>query len=564
MPLRQSGGRLTRQRGAAAVFAAISITALLAAVALVIDIGQLYFTQRDLQNKANLAALDAVRESSGCYSVVVDAASTAEAAARSSLLRNGGNPEWLEGGGVRLGLPGSGADGLRFFRPETADFSSAVEVRLTRPAPMRLFPVVGGDGRQLRASAAATAMPTANIAIGSYGARVNPTAPNTLLSFLPANVSLSAGAYNALVDAEVSLFDIPVPGSLTEVSEFIEERIPLSTFLDLMVDALVASGELVAASAVEAIAAASDVTQMVVPADFISIGDDVAPLLGGVTFSAADLVMGALQSVLVQSAIELLVELGGGREILINIIEAVQVNEGPAGTRPGGEALTEVGTAQVRLQTRAFSLAPLLPTELLLTVEAARASAAITGIRCPQANRPVTEVRVRTQTSVTSIDIKDIVVPVNLATLAANLGVPIPPLLSAIANTLSVNVKVLVDGPVLLPGEPVEDWYPEPFPNAFSVSSPLSAPLSDLVLGRISVEIEAPVLGGLNAVLNPVLQLLTSTLTATLETAVGDIVGTLVALEIDPLLAALGVSVAGADVEIRSVDVKPPQLFVTR
>ncbi|MEQ9479614.1 MAG: pilus assembly protein TadG-related protein [Algiphilus sp.] len=59
--------RWHRQRGAAAVFAAIAMTTLLVSIAFTIDIGRLYFAQRDLQNAANLAALDASRMASGCY-----------------------------------------------------------------------------------------------------------------------------------------------------------------------------------------------------------------------------------------------------------------------------------------------------------------------------------------------------------------------------------------------------------------------------------------------------------------------------------------------------------------
>lgn len=57
-----------RQRGAAAVFVAISLIALLASVALAIDTGRLYSAQRNLQRLADLAAMDAARVAGGCLS----------------------------------------------------------------------------------------------------------------------------------------------------------------------------------------------------------------------------------------------------------------------------------------------------------------------------------------------------------------------------------------------------------------------------------------------------------------------------------------------------------------
>ena len=55
-----------RQHGAVAIFVAISLIAILAAVALSIDIGRLYFAQRDLQRLALLGALSAAQQVSGC------------------------------------------------------------------------------------------------------------------------------------------------------------------------------------------------------------------------------------------------------------------------------------------------------------------------------------------------------------------------------------------------------------------------------------------------------------------------------------------------------------------
>ncbi|HEU0195800.1 MAG TPA: hypothetical protein VFQ88_01120 [Nevskiaceae bacterium] len=60
-----SGSRY-RQRGAVAVFVAVGIVALVASLLLVIDIGRLYYAQRQLQLDANMAALAGAQAGSGC------------------------------------------------------------------------------------------------------------------------------------------------------------------------------------------------------------------------------------------------------------------------------------------------------------------------------------------------------------------------------------------------------------------------------------------------------------------------------------------------------------------
>lgn len=57
---------LRQQRGAVAVFVAIFIVALIAVMLLVLDIGRLYYAQRQLENEANLAALAGAQIVSGC------------------------------------------------------------------------------------------------------------------------------------------------------------------------------------------------------------------------------------------------------------------------------------------------------------------------------------------------------------------------------------------------------------------------------------------------------------------------------------------------------------------
>ena len=84
-----------RQRGAVAVFAAITMVALLSALALAVDVGRLYYAQRDTQRLADVAALDASRVVSGCASTSGVPGSKAQALAEvmASLARNSSSPK---------------------------------------------------------------------------------------------------------------------------------------------------------------------------------------------------------------------------------------------------------------------------------------------------------------------------------------------------------------------------------------------------------------------------------------------------------------------------------------
>src|SRR5687768_17032070 len=85
-----------RQRGASAILVAVLLFALLSALLAALDVGRLYFAQRELQKLANLAALDAARAVGGCHGAVADPAGTAAAAARASIGANDANVAILD------------------------------------------------------------------------------------------------------------------------------------------------------------------------------------------------------------------------------------------------------------------------------------------------------------------------------------------------------------------------------------------------------------------------------------------------------------------------------------
>jgi uncharacterized membrane protein len=590
-----------RQQGAAAVFAAIALTALLAALALVVDIGSLYFAKRDLQNAASLAALDAVRVGSGCYGPAPeDEAEAVNTAARAALQRNDQPVSWLSEP-PRLGSMITIGSGERVFVAGDIGLGFAAEVTLERPMPRRLLPDLfrsgsddNGEVQRMRASATAQAQNNVSLEVGSYGARVSPTAPGALLAALPVGVSITALDYSALVDAEVSLGDLQ-PGSVSDLTEFLSEQTTLPAFLDALAAALLAANDSVAAAAVAALSAASSTAQTLIPGDLINIDSTITPLLTGATFSAGSLVEAALQSVLIDGVFETLIQLGGGREVAVALREVAQPAFGPPGQTPEGDERTSAGTAQVRVSS-GLDLSDLLPTgtELTLFVESAGARATVTGVRCPRAGQPRSEARVRTETSVARVGIEPVSVNLSLAELQSGLGqsnAQLGNLLGGISNlsctllgglgSLGSNLcQLLTENPLLelritLPPVELVDsanderWVPGPFPaEPHSVGSDLSNTLSSGVESLLSdqLQIELSLAGGeaLGGGLNAVLGNLLAVLRPLLQSALVDALSDELINGLEPVLADLGVSLAGADVTVVDMQIERPRIVTTR
>ncbi|HWU68339.1 MAG TPA: TadG family pilus assembly protein [Stenotrophobium sp.] len=206
-----------RQHGAVAIFVAISLIAILAAVALSIDIGRLYFAQRDLQRLAVLGALSAAQQVSGCANNGVPGAQ-ADAEAEVTRIIALNNPSGTTIG--KAGFNGSpyvevgkietatGGSGLRGFKP-LADGDpqiDSVRVNLTTPAPARLLPFLGSAASgTLYASATATQSALGSLRIGSGIASLNQGLLNSLLSgLLGGNVNLTVADYTGLANVNVT------------------------------------------------------------------------------------------------------------------------------------------------------------------------------------------------------------------------------------------------------------------------------------------------------------------------------------------------------------------------
>ncbi|MES2885093.1 MAG: pilus assembly protein TadG-related protein [Pseudomonadota bacterium] len=148
----------------AAIFAAISLVTLLSAVGLAIDVGRLYYANRELQRLADLAAIDGSRMQSQCLGNAGLDEVTAEVAAS---LRRNRVPEGVTTL-TRLGLRRNGDDGLQFFQPAApASEADSVQVTLSRQSPARILPLFAGEqSRRLTTRAAATADWNTDVSVG--------------------------------------------------------------------------------------------------------------------------------------------------------------------------------------------------------------------------------------------------------------------------------------------------------------------------------------------------------------------------------------------------------------
>jgi uncharacterized membrane protein len=236
-----------RQRGAAAVFGAVALVAALIAMLLGINIGMLYYAQRNLQKLAVVSALAGAQASSGCRNGGVLGDTTAVTArVQSALTSNGGATSLLQGfnsaNPVELGWVNSSsgqaltdssgkitytapADGLRhFYGLSDGDARiNSVRVNLSQASPTLLGGglLPGAAPVTLKASATAEQQAIGSFYLGTSLLSLN-TANSALLNPLlqallcggssnsscNAQVALVVASYQGLANADISLGDL--------------------------------------------------------------------------------------------------------------------------------------------------------------------------------------------------------------------------------------------------------------------------------------------------------------------------------------------------------------------
>jgi uncharacterized membrane protein len=558
-----------RERGAIS-FATPSVLILAIFVgALAIDVGRLAWNRRQLQEVADLGAIDAMRAFGQC----TEDAGDPVAAAQASAVRNGydGNLAALPNK-VEIGSVTTQAGGVRQFTAGgTAATATAVRVFATRAVPFTmiasaLFP--GEATLQVEAVAAREAI--ASIRAGSFAARVD-SEDSWLLNPLFSNllggpVTLDAVSYQNLLGATFTVGDLMAAASVGSLEDLLALELTGPEYLSLLADAVSDGGNASAATALTEIAGSIDAGLSVALGDVIDITAGVSDAAFDAQLNAFDMLDVGAQVARGDSAVlldPLAVSIPGVMKTTarIRIVQAPRIAVGPPGKDTDGEWNTVVRTGQVRMEInlRLSTPFPLLgnqPVSVDLFAEAAQTEAHLDAIDCADASDPVHRVVVGAEPGLVRLgigkfpDFENSPDPVPSDLVDLKLVVPLLGSLTVAKVTgfadvpyQSAGIDLRFDGPFVPQiGEPSED-------NTQTVGTPLGDGLStalSTLLGNAQLDVVA--LGG------PLLSLSQQN---TALTTVTNLLQPVLTLVDDPLLDlfnALGLTLGGADITVLSLN----------
>lgn len=240
------------QRGAVSVLAVLLIATIAMAALVSIDLGNVFYRQRQLQSMVDLAALSAAQQLKQAGTTAAQTASTLASA--QAIGRGNGYPGAAS---TDCSLPGAGgADGMKVclgvWDPSysvagdashfnasyntSATTANAVRVTATQTVPV-LFVIPGSSSRQLRAQAVAIGSPpTASFSIGSGLLDVG-TANSLLSLLLGRTVQLSVADWNGLVNAKVSLAQLQLQAKVGSIQQLLNTSLSISDFYALVLGA---------------------------------------------------------------------------------------------------------------------------------------------------------------------------------------------------------------------------------------------------------------------------------------------------------------------------------------
>lgn len=567
-----------RQRGAAAVFAAISIIGGLIATGLAIDLGRLYYSQRDLQRLANMAALDSVRIAGGCRGETDDAGAATLAEALLSVQRNGGQAAWVQNAAADILGRMEIEAGLRRFEQPTVSGNRAVQVRISRPAPARLIPLLSGGGSvTLTALSAAYNTPSALVKVGSRLANFDPADGGTLddlfAGLVGGPVSLDALSYEALFDAQVPLGGILDNLDLGPDGDSADTPTSLGDFILATINEL---GDPAAIAAAQAMYDAADGSRTVIPSQVLGVDDPASP---GFT-SAGDILTAAAAASLDDTPITIPIDLppplGPGSSNLRLLDSGA-----PTRLQPGGVAEDQQNFAHntsLLLETHSpIDLGELgLSGDLTFFVQAGQSTATADSIRCARRGEPTDRVDVTATSSITRIGIgrfDDInaphpqpqpvivldgqqgLLPVDLGLLGGLVQVPVKITITAgafvdIGQSDSESFDNMVKGETRRLGTP----------GATSLALALAA-----IPGNLDVDVDIEVLGAQPALIQNLINGAVSRLDVSLANTVSRAIAETLLARLDavlgPQLEMLGVTIGGADVSVLDILADEPLLF---
>jgi uncharacterized membrane protein len=548
----------SQQRGAAAVFAAIAMVALIAATALAIDVGRLYLAKQRLQGLADLAALDAARVVSRCNAQPIFERSDLEAAVRDSLQRNDAPSDVVGNAVTRMGAETVEPGGLRRFEttasPNEAD---AVRVRLSRPMPGRLVPFFGSDeGDTLLAYSAAHQPVEGAVWVGArvldLDSADSPLLDPLLGGLLGASVNLSLLSYQALASTVVDLSVLAAEVGVESTDELLTLQLSGPAMLALLGDSVEDLGNGAAgtaASALYTLAELADGGRSMRLGDVLDMGPDRELPAEGAVLNTGQLLMAVAQALGSGIPVHLPLDLSipglASVQATVTISEPPRIAVGPIGLRTDGEPRTLARSAAVSigLDVELLQLLGSLAS-IKLQVDVGQAEAWIEEVQCARAGSSVAEARPRGSGHLLSLHAPE----QNLLNILGLVRIYLDGDSTASGGSSGETGLFSILGPfvpAIAPPPPAD--HQRQFGNPDLLAN-LSAELRDEVLSRVEVEILNTLPLPVNSVLSALLAVLDPLLS-----------------ELDLLLAGLfqllGVSVAGGDLGIESLDMQSPSVF---
>lgn len=193
---------LRRQRGAIAIMAATVLTVLLLFVALAVDTGRLYLEKRNLQQQADLAALQAAQiYCSGFASIA-----TIEPSVKATLLDHGFNADEASNS-LSIGLGTLSTSANKRVFSSASEFQS-IQVALTRTVPAALFAGSVFNDITLTATSVAERDLIATLSAGNAALTVDSERSDTLNSLLGgllgSAINLSVASYEGLLEGSLT------------------------------------------------------------------------------------------------------------------------------------------------------------------------------------------------------------------------------------------------------------------------------------------------------------------------------------------------------------------------
>ncbi len=378
------------ERGAVIIIFALVLTVMLGFVALGVDLSALYFRQKTLQTRADLAAISAVNNLSD----------QPEYHAGVTVLGNGLGADAITSvtfGHYERDLSVA-IDERLTTRELTAPDVNAATVQLQEAAPLyfaRTF--LQQETTQLGATATAARFDLASFSLGSRLLSLDAGLLNALLSEATGStLSLSVLDYEALADADVDLLTfadaLATRADLTALTyeELLSSDVELLDIAGALLDTGAVQGSTAVLDAILASATGATVdAERMIAIDGDDVGIQMADVLPTVTVSALDVLMSAVDVVTANRFIETQLDLGIPDLTSTNLQLIV-------GERPAWITFAEKGatahTAQVRmkldltLDTGILSGVAtglnILAVELPLYLEVAGATATLTDLDC--------------------------------------------------------------------------------------------------------------------------------------------------------------------------------------